>query len=408
MSESANWRKQKIQLRRGTATEWTLRDTLLLPGEVGYETDTGLQKVGDGVTRWTQLPYWAGGGVLQSDSRLTDAREWSAETVTQAEAEAGSSANRRAFTAQRVFQAIAAWWAGTADKAKLDGIASGATANASDAHLLARQNHTGTQAISTVSGLQNALDGKQSAGSYASAVHSHAIADVTGLQTALDGKQAAGAYATLVNGTVPSNQLPSFVDDVLEYTNFGDLPATGEAGKMYVVTAQNKVYRWSGSQYIEIVGSPGTTDAISEGSTNLYYTDARASAAAPVQSVAGRTGTIVLAKADVGLSNVDNTSDADKPVSTATQTALDGKAASSHTHAANAITSGTLAASLLPLATTSTVGGIIVGTALLVASGVVSVGDIDCGELIAQARLLTENSSILTTESGDALRTEQD
>jgi len=45
----------------------------------------------------------------------------------------------------------------------------------------------------------------------------------------------------------------------------------------------------------------------------------------PVSSVSGRTGNIVLAKSDVGLSNVDNTSDLSKPISTATQTALDGK-----------------------------------------------------------------------------------
>src|SRR4051794_26103250 len=56
------------------------------------------------------------------------------------------------------------------------------------------------------------------------------------------------------------------------------------------------------------------------------YTDAQAAAAAPVQSVAGKTGSVTLAKADVGLSSVDNTSDASKPVSTATQTALNAKA----------------------------------------------------------------------------------
>lgn len=50
--------------------------------------------------------------------------------------------------------------------------------------------------------------------------------------------------------------------------------------------------------------------------------------AAPVASVSGRTGAVTLAKADVGLGNVDNTSDANKPVSTATQSALSGKQAS--------------------------------------------------------------------------------
>lgn len=49
----------------------------------------------------------------------------------------------------------------------------------------------------------------------------------------------------------------------------------------------------------------------------------------PVTSVAGKTGAVTLAKGDVGLGNVDNTSDASKPVSTATQTALNAKANSS-------------------------------------------------------------------------------
>jgi hypothetical protein len=75
-----------------------------------------------------------------------------------------------------------------------------------------------------------------------------------------------------------------------------------------------------------------------------------AAAAAPVQSVAGRTGTVTLAKADVGLSNVDNTADLSKPISTATQTALDGKAALSHTHPASAITDfNTAAAAAAPV-----------------------------------------------------------
>ena len=52
-----------------------------------------------------------------------------------------------------------------------------------------------------------------------------------------------------------------------------------------------------------------TTTNISEG-TNLYYTNARASAAAPVQSVAGKTGTVTLTNADVGLGNVENKSSA--------------------------------------------------------------------------------------------------
>ncbi len=62
-----------------------------------------------------------------------------------------------------------------------------------------------------------------------------------------------------------------------------------------------------------------------------------------VSSVNTRTGAVVLAKGDVALANVDNTSDASKPVSSATQTALNTKAATSHAHAAGDITSGTMA-----------------------------------------------------------------
>jgi hypothetical protein len=69
-------------------------------------------------------------------------------------------------------------------------------------------------------------------------------------------------------------------------------------------------------------------DAINAVQTALGVNLSGAAAAAPVQSVAGKTGSVTLAKADVGLGNADNTSDANKPVSTATQTALDAKVSS--------------------------------------------------------------------------------
>lgn len=134
---------------------------------------------------------------------------------------------------------------------------------------------------------------------FAPSTHSHAITDVTGLQTALDGKQASGSYATLVDGKIPSSQLPSYVDDVVEFPNHAAFPGTGETGKLYLALDTGKAYRWSGSVYVEIVAAPGSTDAVPEGTTNKYYTDARASAAAPVQKVAGRTGEVVLGISDV-------------------------------------------------------------------------------------------------------------
>lgn len=83
------------------------------------------------------------------------------------------------------------------------------------------------------------------------------------------------SVATLVNGFVPASQLPSYVDDVLEFANQAAFPATGETGKIYISLATNVQYRWSGSAYIQLVASPGTTDAVVEGSTNLYFTQTR-------------------------------------------------------------------------------------------------------------------------------------
>lgn len=48
-----------IQVKRGTAAEWTAADTLLLSGEIGYETDTGKIKFGNGVDSWNSLSYYS-------------------------------------------------------------------------------------------------------------------------------------------------------------------------------------------------------------------------------------------------------------------------------------------------------------------------------------------------------------
>lgn len=65
----------------------------------------------------------------------------------------------------------------------------------------------------------------------------------------------ADGVATLdSNGKVPSTQLPSFVDDVLEYNAKSDFPTTGESGKIYVDKSNNTTWRWSGSAYTQIKG----------------------------------------------------------------------------------------------------------------------------------------------------------
>lgn len=268
------------------------------------------------------------------------------------------------------------------------------------------------EAAASIGSLQTQIDGK------APTSHTHPISQVTGLSAALDGKQPTGSYATLVNGTVPADQLPSYVDDVVEYANLAAFPATGETGKIFVAADTRKVYRWAASAISNglMVSGAGTAAAngaynqttdpaiinivksywedaseiwkkagaqgiyffkkststsvdpgwyfyneytntyravfgsfaqVPESPVGLTYTTVSGTAPAPtvtaapsgsyieispseVTSVNGYTGSVTLTKSDVGLSNVANTAPADLPISTATQTALDGKAAAEH------------------------------------------------------------------------------
>lgn len=101
-------------------------------------------------------------------------------------------------------------------------------------------------------------------------------AAVSGAEATANKNQVNGYCGLDSGGKVAAAQLPSYVDDILEFTNLAGFPVTGEAGKIYVDLATNKVHRWTGSTYAEISPSPGSTDAVAEGATNLYYTNARA------------------------------------------------------------------------------------------------------------------------------------
>ena len=71
------------------------------------------------------------------------------------------------------------------------------------------------------------------------------------------------------NSKIPSSQLPSYVDDVLEYGSITRFPVSGEAGKIYVDKTKNLTYRWSGTTYVEI--SPSL--ALGETSSTAYRGD---------------------------------------------------------------------------------------------------------------------------------------
>jgi hypothetical protein len=140
----------------------------------------------------------------------------------------------------------------------------------------------------------------------------------TATQTALNLKinastlGAANGVATLGSDSkLTSSQLPDIA--VVDYlgtvaTESAMLALTGQKGDWCIRSDLSTVWVITGSPS-SVIGSW----------TQLSYPTA------PVTSVAGKTGAVTLASSDVGLGNVDNTSDVNKPISTATQTALNGK-----------------------------------------------------------------------------------
>ncbi len=149
--------------------------------------------------------------------------------------------------------------------------------------------------------------------------------------------------APLLNGIIPSSYLPSYVDDVLEFKNRESFPASGEDGKIYVAEDTNITYRWSGENYVEIsaslaLGETSSTayagnkgkanaDAIAALKTFVGYdsTSGDSLKALINNHIANKSNPHSVTKSQIGLGNVDNTSDANKPISTATQNALNKK-----------------------------------------------------------------------------------
>jgi len=75
------------------------------------------------------------------------------------------------------------------------------------------------------------------------------------------------AKADLVDGKVPASQLPSYVDDVVEYASMSEFPEEGEADKIYVDLSTGYTYRWGGTEYVQI-GGQDLSDYYTKSETN--------------------------------------------------------------------------------------------------------------------------------------------
>ncbi|RKD19018.1 hypothetical protein BCY91_14165 [Pelobium manganitolerans] len=148
-----------------------------------------------------------------------------------------------------------------------------------------------------------------------------AINDLNTYKEAKSNKGIANGYASLDGSAkIPTSQLPDAILGSVNYqgnysasSNTPSLPtASGHKGWYYVINSAGTQQGLDFEVGDWIISNGTTWDKVSNNNN--------------VTSVAGKVGAVTLNKSDVGLGNVDNTSDLAKPVSTATQTALDGKA----------------------------------------------------------------------------------
>lgn len=101
--------------------------------------------------------------------------------------------------------------------------------------------------------------------------------DMIAQAMAMDARAAADGKADLVDGKVPTAQLPSYVDDVVEYASVSEFPATGERGKIYIALDMNRTYRWSGSEYIPVpdyniwIGTSAQYSSLVTDDYDLYF-----------------------------------------------------------------------------------------------------------------------------------------
>lgn len=179
-------------------------------------------------------------------------------------------------------------------------------------------------------------------------------------------KGAANGVATLgTDGKVPSAQLPSYVDDVLEYAGKSTFPAIGETGKIYVDTSDNKTYRWSGTTYTEISASL----ALGETSSTAYAGDKGAALAKKVSALGNTVGGIP----DIMLIELD----------TISESTADGTAVTINYRGYDRATDTTLSASIEIPAATSSAAGVMSKADKAKLEGIVALTDAEIDAILA-------------------------
>lgn len=356
----------RMQQRRGTAEQWTDADPILAAGEIGFETDTNQFKIGDGVNAWSDLSYFKNledlGGSL--DDYILVSTKGQANGVAELDSDGkipstqipdlvGLDAEISAAVSAAVSDLVDGAPAALDTLNEIatligDGSSIAGTLISNIAQIDTNLNELGTdvQGLTTdVTALQSTVSGHttligeqgdsiDAQGSDISdlttSVNSHVngttnvhgIADMSLLAT----QSYAENQASSAQSAAETNAAAT-ADTKIAAHNLDTTSVHGIADTSLLATSSDVLDAVS-DHNLETTSVHGITDTAQL--ATKAYADQSESDAIDAAAVASENYTDAaiqaLTKSSVGLGNVDNTSDADKPVSTATQTALDAKA----------------------------------------------------------------------------------
>lgn len=215
--------KNLIQLRKGSASEWSSVNPVLASGEPGYDTTNNTIKIGDGTSPWNTLSTLS----VDLDTSLV----------------AGTG--------------ISLDYSSTTNSLYIN--TTGNYASSAHSHI-----------ISDISGLQTSLDGKQVSGNYATSSHTHTSSNITDFNSSVSGllpvtNIVAGSNVTVssASGAYTVNSIP-----LISYSATSGFPASGVSTSYYLASDSSRIYQWTGSQYVEI-GSPPTTVSANDPTAGL-------------------------------------------------------------------------------------------------------------------------------------------
>lgn len=328
----------RMQQRRGTAAQWSSADPILAAGEIGFETDTNKFKIGDGVNHWEDLTYYASAAEIAA---LVDGAPDLLNTLNELAAAIGNDANfadtlqQAADLAEDNANTYATGLVGThnQDTTDVHGIADtsllatksyadAAGENAASDHAVVTTSVHGiadTSLLATMEYSDNAVDTHA-----ADTTNVHGIADTAQLATKEYADGAVGTHTsdtTSVHGIADTSKLVLDTDLSAHASDTTSVHGISDTANLVYASDLSG----HASDTTNVHGITDTADLATKSYADTAEADA-ITAAGTAADTKISTAVAALTKSSVGLGNVDNTSDANKPVSTATQTALDLKA----------------------------------------------------------------------------------